>query len=107
MDGNLWEWNLARIVVVDVTDDYRLMLGPMPSEFYPVLRELWVPRHKLSEALQSDDLVKGYYYDWHETPSDEKGSWYVGVVHAALAASVLAPYNMTLATSDSCPAGPA
>ena len=70
LDGNLWEWNLARIVVVDVTDDYRLMLGPMPSEFYPVLRELWVPRHQLSNALQSDDLVNGYLYDWHETPLD-------------------------------------
>jgi hypothetical protein len=84
LEGNLWEWNLAKIVVVDVTDDYRLMLGPMPCEFYPVLRELWVPRHMLNNALQSDDLVNGYFYDWHETPLDEKGSWYVGVVNAGL-----------------------
>lgn len=84
LDGNLWEWNLAKIVVVDATDDYRLMLGPMPSEFYPVLKEIWVPRHRLSEALQSDDLVNGYLYDWHESPNDDKGSWYVGVVNAGL-----------------------
>ena len=89
LEGNLWEWNLARIVVVDVTDDYRLMLGPMPSEFYPVLREIWIPRIKLSEALQSDDLVTGYLYDWHESPNEEKGSWYVGVVNARLSKEMI------------------
>jgi hypothetical protein len=90
VDKNLWEWNLAKVVVVDVTDDYRLMLGPMPSEFYPVLREFWLPRHKLNDALQSDDLVNGYFYDWHERPPDEKGSWYVGVVNAGLAKEAIA-----------------
>ncbi|BBO23038.1 MAG: hypothetical protein QY327_07840 [Fimbriimonadaceae bacterium] len=85
LSGKLWEWNLARVVVVDVTDDYRLMLGPMPSEFYPVLREVWLPRYRLQEVLQSDDLVTGYLYDWHEGPAQGSGSWYVGVVSEILA----------------------
>lgn len=82
--GELWEWNLTKVVVVDVTDDYRYMLSPMPGEFYPVLTELWLPRHRLAHALQQDDLVKGYLYDWHETPGEAKGSWYVGVVSQEL-----------------------
>ncbi len=85
--GNLWEWNLAKVVVVDVTDDYLLMLGPMPSEFYPVLQEVYLPRHGLSDKLQSARLVEGYLYDWHETPLEEQGPWYVGVVDASLAVS--------------------
>ncbi len=84
LEGNLWEWNLARIVVVDVTDDYRFMLNPMPGEFYPVLTEVWVPRHKVGNALERSEFVDGYLYDWHETPDDEKGSWYVGVVQEGL-----------------------
>lgn len=85
LHGNLWEWNLARVVIVDVSDDYRYMLGPMPSEFYPVLKEMWVPRHGLGQVLSSDDLVQGYLYDWHESPADETGVFYVGVVDAGLA----------------------
>jgi hypothetical protein len=83
--GNLWEWNLTKVVVVDVSDDYRLMLTPMPGEFYPVVTELWLPRHNLAKALQSRELVQGYLYDWHETPPGEGGNWYVGVVQESLA----------------------
>ncbi len=79
--GELWEWNLTKVVVVDVTDDYRFMLAPMPGEFYPVLGEIWLPTHKLTTALQRDDLVKGYLYDWHETASETVGQWYLGVVN--------------------------
>lgn len=82
--GELWEWNLTKVVVVDVSDDYRYMLSPMPGEFYPVLDEIWLPRHNLAEVLQRDGLVQGYLYDWHETPSEEKGQWYVGVVRRDL-----------------------
>lgn len=82
--GNLWEWNLTRVVVVDVSDDYRYMLDPMPGEFYPVVEELWLPTHGLERKLQSDELVLGYLYDWHESPIEERGSWYVGVVSQEL-----------------------
>lgn len=83
--GNLWEWNLKKVVVVDVSDDYRFMLSPMPGEFYPVIKEVWLPRHRLAAALQVDGLVSGYLYDWHETPASEQGNWYVGVVSEELA----------------------
>ena len=78
--GNLWEFNFARIVIVDVTDDYRLMQPPLPSDYYPVLTELWLPTHKLAQRLADDDLVAGYLYDWHERPEGDSGKWYVGVV---------------------------
>lgn len=81
ISGNLWEFNLAKIVIVDVTDDYRLMQPPLPSDFYPVLKEIWLPCHKLAERLAGGDLVSGYLYDWHERPETDIGNWYVGVVH--------------------------
>lgn len=83
--GCLWKLNLAKVIVVDVTDDYTLMQPPMPSDFYPVLSEMWLPRYRLGDHLPNSDLVTGYLYDWHETPDHEDGSWYVGVVSAALA----------------------
>lgn len=83
--GNLWEYNLIRVVVVDVSDDYRLMQPPMPSDFYPVLAETWLPRHGLTSHLPTADLVGGYLYDWHERPGNQNGAWYVGVVSADLA----------------------
>lgn len=95
--GNLWEYNLARIVIVDVTDDYKLMQPPMPSDFYPVLRETWLPRHNLSRALPGSSLVQGYLYDWHETPDTEDQPWYVGVVMEDLAQAIDA--EITGATS--------
>jgi hypothetical protein len=82
--GNLWEYNLARVIVVDVSDDYRLMQPPLPSDFYPVLKEIWLPRHLLSRSFPREDLVPGFLYDWHETPEHELGSWYVGVVDETL-----------------------
>jgi hypothetical protein len=86
--GNLWEHNLAKIIVVDVTDDYRLMQPPMPSDFYPVLLEIWLPRHALSARLPEEDLVTGYLYDWHQRPETDHESWYVGVVDAELAKAI-------------------
>lgn len=85
MIGNLWEFNLAKVVIVDVTDDYKLMQPPMPSNFYPVLMEVWLPKHNLSRHLPGATLVQGYLYDWHETPDQVDGAWYVGVVMADLA----------------------
>ncbi len=83
--GNLWELNLAKIVVVDVSDDYRIMAEPMPAFFYPVLEEIWLPRHKLDNYLKGRDLLDGYLYDWHESPLEDQGSWYVAVVNRDLA----------------------
>lgn len=77
--GNLWEYNLCRVVIVDVSDDYRLMQPPMPSDFYPVLREIWLPRHNLSSKLPHAASVNGYLYDWHES-NDVSSCCYVGVV---------------------------
>jgi hypothetical protein len=83
--GNLWEYNLTRVVVVDVSDDYRLMQPPMPNDFYPVLREEWLPSYRLTERLSNSFLVNGYLYDWHESPGSTDEPWYVGVVDEALA----------------------
>ena len=88
MIGNLWEFNLAKVVIVDVTDDYKLMQPPMPSDFYPVLLETWLPRHKLGNCLPDANLVQGYLYDWHETPSESSQPWYVGVVMEELAKEI-------------------
>lgn len=85
--GNLWEHNLCRVIVVDVTDDYRYMQSPMPSDFYPVLTEKWLPRHNLARMLSKSELVTGYLYDWHESPDTEIGEWYVGLVSQDLALS--------------------
>ncbi len=88
--GCLWKLNLVKVIVVDVTDDYRLMQPPMPSDFYPVLSEVWLPRHKLDVKLPGADLVNGYLYDWHESPPRDGGHWYVGVVDQKLAIQTLA-----------------
>lgn len=85
ISGNLWEYNLAKVIVVDVTDDYRLMQPPMPSDFYPILEEVWLPRFNLKHQLAQRSLVRGYLYDWHESPPHPDGSWYVGVVEEVLA----------------------
>ena len=89
LDGNLWEYNLVKVKVVDVSDDYRLMASPMPSEFYPLLEEVWMPAHKFHQHLANDVLVQGYLYDWHEKNDDSGQEWYVGVVSAALAQDLL------------------
>ena len=85
--GNLWEYNLARVRLIDVTDDYTLMQPPLPSEFYPVLAEVWIPRYNLQERLSQTILIDGYLYDWHESPAEDGGTWYVGVVQDRCATS--------------------
>ncbi len=82
--GNLWEYNLSRVVVIDVTDDYRFMQPPMPSECYPVLKEVWVPTYELMRDVKGRSLMDGYLYDWHESPVEAFGTWYIGVVHSAM-----------------------
>lgn len=85
--GNLWEYNLAKVVIIDVSEDYRLLQSPMPNGFYPVLKELWFPRYNLPATLAKASLVQGYLYDWHETGDSDSDSWYVGVVAAELASA--------------------
>lgn len=82
--GRLVDYNLAKIIVVDVSDDYRLMQPPLPSSFYPVLREVWLPRHSLDRKLTHVNFVQGYLYDWHEMPDAAPDAWYVGVVNEEL-----------------------
>ncbi len=80
MGQDLWAYNFARVVVVDVSDDYRLMQPPLPSECYPVLAEMWIPAYNLDASISESCLVPGYLYDWHERPRSEADSWIVGVV---------------------------
>lgn len=87
---SLWRYNLARVVVIDVSDDYRLMKPPLPSSCYPVLQELWMPVHNLRSRLPGADLVEGYLYDWHQSPAEEQDVWFVGVVHMDLVEQLLA-----------------
>lgn len=84
LDGELWRYNVAKITLVDVTDDYHTLLDPMPSDMYPVVREVFLPKHRLIERLVDESLVDGYCYDWHEAPNDAETPeehWYVGVVN--------------------------
>jgi hypothetical protein len=80
LDGVLWEYNLARVVILDVSDDYRLMRSPLPTDCYPVLAETWVPTVCLPSMLAAG-LVDDYLYDWHQSPDYAQDPWYVGVVH--------------------------
>lgn len=84
--GKLWDYNLARVVVIDVSDDYLSMRPPMPTECYRVLKEVWLPTYQILNKNLKDTLVDGYLYDWHESPVEEFGTWYVGVVHSGLLA---------------------
>ncbi|MBI1757119.1 MAG: hypothetical protein HY248_01520 [Fimbriimonas ginsengisoli] len=97
LDGSLWQFNLAKVIIVDVTDDYKLMQPPLPSDFYPVLREVWLPRHKLAETIHASDMMAGYLYDWHESPDTEHSPWYVGVVSADMAFAEPPPRHMPAA----------
>lgn len=89
LNGALWMYNLTRVVVVDVTDDYALMQPPLPTACYPVLAECWLPRHGLMRALPKADLVDGYLYDWHENPAEPEGEVVVGVVRQELVDQLL------------------
>jgi hypothetical protein len=87
IDGELWKHNVAKITIVDVSEDYRHMLDPLPSNMYPVVKEVWLPKYRLTERLLDDALIMGYQYDWHEVPQNAAGveHWYVGVVEERLA----------------------
>ena len=87
MLSDLWRFNLAKVVVLDVTDDYRFMQPPLPRDWYPILREVWVTAADLDRRLIDLDLVDGYLYDWHQTPDIEGDPWYVGVVDRGLLGS--------------------
>lgn len=83
LDGQLWKYNLARITLVDVTEDYVNFLQPMPSDMYPVVSEVYLPKYKLLDRIIDENLLSGFYYDWHETGETEEdieSHWYVGVV---------------------------
>jgi len=90
MLSDLWRFNLAKIVVVDVSDDYLYMQPPLPTDWYPVLREVWVTSMDLDSRLASLNLVEGYLYDWHQTPEIEGEPWYVGVVNSGLISGIMA-----------------
>ena len=81
----LWKYNFRRVVVVDVSDDYRLMQSPMPTSCYPVLEETLLPVHGLYRHLGEAELVDGFLYDWHENPKNGSGPLYVGVGSQTLA----------------------
>lgn len=92
---DLWRYNLTRVVVVDVSDDYRLMQPPMPASCYPVIGEVYVPQYQLT-GLNRMPLAEGYLYDWHETEvtttdGTEESTWYVGVVCESLLLEPPAP----------------
>jgi hypothetical protein len=80
IEANLWRYNLAKVVVVDVTDDYECMQPPLPSDLYPVLQETYLPTHRLRDSLPRLELLPGYLYDWHESPASEEDPWVVAVV---------------------------
>lgn len=85
LDGELWRYNVARITLVDVSGDYETLLDPMPSDFYPVVQEVYLPKYRLIHRLLDTPLVHGYCYDWHEAPEREgEEHWYVGVVSESL-----------------------
>ncbi len=94
--GSLWQHNMARVVIVDVSDDYRLMQPPLPSDLYPILVETWLPKYRLTQFLPEADLVAGYLYDWHESPQQEDDVWYVGMVQEELARCLLEGHGQNL-----------
>jgi hypothetical protein len=84
IDGSLWRYNLVKVVVIDVTEDYELMQPPLPSECYPVLRETLLPAYKLRNRLPALELVDDFLYDWHDAARTMDEHWYVGVVHKGM-----------------------
>lgn len=84
LDGELWKFNLCKVVVVDVSDDYQSLGPPLPSDCYPILAEMWVPSYGLQTTLPFSHLIQGYLYDWHESPGDDGAHWTVGVVRSDL-----------------------
>lgn len=88
LDGNLWDYNFTKVVLLDVSDDYTLMQEPMPACCYPVLGEVLVPVAELPGGFARRNWMQGYLYDWHETDVTTK-AWYVGVVRQELAERLL------------------
>jgi hypothetical protein len=85
IEGDLWRYNIVKITFVDVSTDYQTFLDPMPSELYPIIKEVCLPKYKLLEKLVNCDYTGGYLYDWHEPPELEGDEhWYVGVVSESL-----------------------
>jgi len=80
IEGALWQYNLAKVVVVDVTDDYELAQPPLPGHCYPVLFETYVPLVSLQSDIAESVSSERFLYDWHEQPIDAFGEWYVGVI---------------------------
>ncbi len=81
LDGELWVHNLAHVVLVDVSDDYRLKRRPKAADCYPIVAEMWLPTLVMPQRLAKGSLIEGYLYDWHESPEAGEATWYVGVVH--------------------------
>jgi len=82
IEGNLWEFNLTKVIVVDVTLDYHTLQPPLSSSAYPVLAEIWVPTYRLGSKLSAQRWIEGFLYDWHESPALSSEPWYIGVVKA-------------------------
>jgi hypothetical protein len=84
LDGELWRFNFVNLVMVDVSDDYRYLLEPLPSECYPVIKQQLVPAVVANRHLPASIEADGFLYDWHEPSSDAFDDWYVGMVRADL-----------------------
>jgi hypothetical protein len=85
----LWKYNLAKVVILDVTDDYELMQPPLPNSCYPVLRETYLPIYQLQGRVDDLSLVEGFLYDWHQSPDASDPAWYFGMVDEQLAKRLL------------------
>jgi hypothetical protein len=90
MDGNLWQHNFSKVVVVDVSDDYGHRQPPLPSNCYPIVTEILLPKVNLPQCFKSRHLVAGFLYDWHQTPNTAEDVWYVGVVRKELITTIQA-----------------
>ena len=86
MEMDLWCYNVAKVIIVDVTDDYVTLAEPLPTVCYPILKVIWLPAYQLPHHLLRQPLLSGYAYDRHETIPSQEGTehWYVGVVHQRL-----------------------
>lgn len=86
--GDLWKYNLAKVVVVDVTDDYKLMQEPLPAQCYPILSQTYVPIIRMQDDIQVLELVDGFLYDWHLKPETADEPWVIAVVNRSFAQEI-------------------
>lgn len=84
LDGELWRHNLARVIVIDTTNDYALNCSPMPIDCYPVVAETYLPAAGLDSRVHKLQIVPGFLYDWHEKAGPEDGTWVIGMVRRDL-----------------------